>query len=195
MHRRLAGRRRPGRYRSRCDARPVSAPDLRAERRAQPGLPLRSSTRASPRPAGCRIVLALQHSARVGSLAPPDRSRSMLLSDVGAAHDAAATPGNSEVRGRIPAPFGKQGGSGTEMSDPQLAKSRPVASGRPSAGCLIWRVVCQPGRVDFSLVALVGGGCGRLGGWRPGAVRDVGQPDMRGSGWPQDHGSSWGAAV
>ena len=27
------------------------------------------------------------------------------------------------------------------------------------------------------------------------AVRDAGQPDIRGSGWPQDHGSSWGAAV
>jgi hypothetical protein len=26
-------------------------------------------------------------------------------------------------------------------------------------------------------------------------VRDVGQADMRGSGWPQDRGSSWGAAV
>lgn len=27
------------------------------------------------------------------------------------------------------------------------------------------------------------------------AVRDAGQTDIRGSGWPQDHGSSWGAAV
>jgi hypothetical protein len=62
--------------------------------------------------------------------------------------------------------------------------------------CLIWRVVCQPGRVSFSPIALVlvGVEVGWVGGG-PGAVRDVGQPDMRGSGWPQDHGSSWGAAV
>jgi len=50
--------------------------------------------------------------------------------------------------------------------------------------------------VGFSPIALVfvGVEVGWVGGG-PGAVRDVGQPDMRGSGWPQDHGSSWGAAV
>jgi hypothetical protein len=37
------------------------------------------------------------------------------------------------------------------------------------------------------VVGWVGGG--------PAAVRDAGQADIRGSGWPQDHGSSWGAAV
>jgi hypothetical protein len=37
------------------------------------------------------------------------------------------TPGNSEVRGRTPAPFRKQGGSGTETRDPQLAKGMTAA--------------------------------------------------------------------
>ena len=37
------------------------------------------------------------------------------------------TPGNSEVRGRIPAPFRKQGGSGTAMRDPNSPISRRVA--------------------------------------------------------------------
>ena len=63
--------------------------------------------------------------------------------------------------------------------------------------CLIWRVFCQGVRVNFSLLALVGTGCGGSAGWVAVrvAVRDAGQTDMRGSGWPQDHGSSWGAAV
>ena len=62
---------------------------------------------------------------------------------------------------------------------------------------LIWRVVCQGGRHEFPafrwsekggiVVGWVGGG--------PVAVRDAGHADMRGSGWPQDRGSSWGAAV
>jgi hypothetical protein len=74
-----------------------------------------------------------------------------------------------------------------------------MRSGYAASGAhesLIWRVVCQPGRVSFSPIALVfvGVEVGWVGGG-PGAVRDVGQPDMRGSGWPQDHDSSWGAAV
>ena len=62
---------------------------------------------------------------------------------------------------------------------------------------LIWRVVCQGVRHEFPAFAgLVGRGV-----WSAGlaavrcAVGDAGQADMRGSGWPQDHGSSWGAAV
>jgi hypothetical protein len=39
-------------------------------------------------------------------------------------------------------------------------------------------------------------GCGRLGGWRSGRLCATrGQTDIRGFGLPQDHGSSWGAAV
>ena len=77
-----------------------------------------------------------------------------------------------------------------------MGGSRRTCGAARSGTCLIWRVVCQPRACDFLAVGagLVWGG-GRLGGWRSGAVRDVGQPDMRGSGWPQDHGSSWGAAV
>ena len=61
---------------------------------------------------------------------------------------------------------------------------------------LIWRVVCQVRVVDFSRSRLVGGGCGGLGGWRSGVLCATrGQADIRGFGVPQDHGSSWGAAV
>ncbi len=61
---------------------------------------------------------------------------------------------------------------------------------------LIWREVCQVGVVDVShLRLLVGGACGRLGGWRSGRLCATrGQTDIRGLG-PQDHGSLWGAAV
>jgi hypothetical protein len=38
---------------------------------------------------------------------------------------------------------------------------------------LIWRVVFQLGCVEFSRARWVVGGCGRLGGWRSGCVRDV----------------------
>jgi arsenite methyltransferase len=61
---------------------------------------------------------------------------------------------------------------------------------------LIWGVVCQVGVVDFSHSRLVGCGCGGLGGWRSGVLCATrGQADIRGFGVPQDHGSSWGAAV
>ena len=40
-------------------------------------------------------------------------------------------------------------------------------------GELIWRVVCQVGVVEFLRFAFGVGWCGRLGGWRSGAVRDA----------------------
>ena len=79
----------------------------------------------------------------------------------------------------------------------------PRPSGRVSGArfeltpvVLIWGVVCQVGNVDFSHLRLVSRGCGRLGGWRSGRLCATrGQTDIRGFGLPQDHGSSWGAAV
>ncbi len=73
---------------------------------------------------------------------------------------------------------------------PARFRSRP---GRQTK--LIWRDVCQPGVVDFSRLRCLGRRCGRLGGWRSGRLCATrGQTDIRGLG-PQDHGSSWGAAV
>jgi len=48
---------------------------------------------------------------------------------------------------------------------------------------LIWRALCQGGRHEFLAFALVGGGCGRLGGWRSGRLCATrGQTDIRGFG-------------
>jgi hypothetical protein len=62
---------------------------------------------------------------------------------------------------------------------------------------LIWRVGCQVGIGNFSHLAFGVSGMWGSAGWVAVrvAVRDAGQPDIRGSGWPQDHCSWWGAAV
>jgi MFS family permease len=69
----------------------------------------------------------------------------------------------------------------------------PQIAARPE---LIWRDVCQVGIVDFSHLRWLVGGVWSAG-WV--AVRLLcatrGQTDMRGFWVPQDHGSSWGAAV
>ena len=63
-------------------------------------------------------------------------------------------------------------------------------------GQLIWRDVCQAGVGELPHLRSFDVVCGRLGWWRSGRLCATrGQTDIRGFGVPQDHGSSWGAAV
>ena len=76
-----------------------------------------------------------------------------------------------------------------------------IRSGRAPPGAhesLIWRVVCQGGRRDFSHLALGVSGCvgvGWVGGGPGCCARRAVSLICAGLGVPQDHGSSWGAAV
>jgi hypothetical protein len=82
--------------------------------------------------------------------------------------------------------------------DSDGAPAPPFGSSHARTSCLIWRVVCQAGIGNFShFWRSVCRGVWGSAGWVAvrAAVRDAGQTDIRGSGWPQDHGSSWGAAV
>ena len=72
---------------------------------------------------------------------------------------------------------------------------RPADFDDPGNAELIWREVCQEGVVDFSHFALVVGVVvGWVGGGPAGCARRAVRLIYAGLG-PQDHGSSWGAAV
>ena len=129
--------------------------------------------------------------ARPGDRVLADRhvARARLHGHRGGGRDrgAARRPPRARLRARsgVPARPSPAGGGARGAARP------------PTTSCLIWRVVCQAGNVLISRVWRWCVGVLWSAGWVAvrRAVRDAGQTDIRGFGWPQDHGSSWGAAV
>ena len=92
-----------------------------------------------------------------------------------------------------------QGRSIDEMSVVRIPErlSFEEAATPPCAAVLIWRARCQVGDEDFSHLRLVSRGVvvGWVGGGPAGCARRAVRLICAGLGMPQDHGSSWGAAV
>jgi len=134
-----------------------------------------------------------------GATAPEHNNTSMLNSDEASAGAPGALRRAASLTGGYPNPGSIILGLRRALTPKPKAGAQCVRrarwdlrGGRRATGV---PTAIQVWVLNFSHFAFRVGWCGRLGGWRSGRLCATrGQTDIRGLG-PQDHGSSWGAAV